>query len=196
MELHTALQHTTELYTAQRLGGVLARLCAIYPDSHVDCPKVGPTSVLSSRHWANFSPTYIAVWLVRLWRGLPIRATHKTEPTHYRAAGLCAARWCAARLCAIRLGSVEAHPCFFILEIFIKNIVIIWIIYSAAVLCMDVDIASSIGWHQKTLITSLLQCFDICWKQQTNYSYIYKYNECGYVQTPNLTVGISIVKHF
>ena len=67
-------------------------------------------SVLSSRRWANVSPTYIAVCLVSLWRGLPIRVTHATEPAHHRAARLCAARWCAARLCVIRLGCVEGHP--------------------------------------------------------------------------------------
>ena len=44
--------------------------------------------------------------MVRLWRGLPMRVTHTTEPAHHRAAGLCAARWCAARLCEIRLGCV------------------------------------------------------------------------------------------
>ena len=71
---------------------------------------VGPTSVLSSRLWANFCPTYIFVWLVRLWRGSPIRVTHTTEQAHHRAAGLCAARWCVARLCAIRLGCVEGPP--------------------------------------------------------------------------------------
>ena len=71
---------------------------------------VGPTSVLSSRRWANVSTTYIAVWLVKLWRGLPIRMTHTTEPAHHWAAGLCAAGWCAARLCAIRLGCAEGHP--------------------------------------------------------------------------------------
>ena len=35
---------------------------------------------------------------------------HTTEPAHYGAAGLCAARWCAARLCVFRLGCVEGHP--------------------------------------------------------------------------------------
>ena len=43
----------------------------------------GPTSVLFSRRWANVSTTYIAAWLVRLWRGLPIRVTHTTEPAHH-----------------------------------------------------------------------------------------------------------------
>ena len=87
-ELHTTWQHTTELHTTMRLGGVLARLCTI---------------------WANLSPTYIAVWLVRLWRGLPIPTPprHPIESVHHRAAGLlCAARWCAARLCVIWLGCV------------------------------------------------------------------------------------------
>ena len=32
------------------------------PDSNEGWPNVGPTSVLSSRRWANVSPTYIAVW--------------------------------------------------------------------------------------------------------------------------------------
>ena len=32
------------------------------PDSNVGWPDVGPTSVLSSRRWANVRPTYIAVW--------------------------------------------------------------------------------------------------------------------------------------
>ena len=52
-------------------------------------------------------------WLIRLWRGLPIRVTHTTEPALHRAAGLCAAWWCAARMCVIRLGCLEGHPwCF------------------------------------------------------------------------------------
>ena len=67
-EIHTTLQHTTELHTTQRHGGVLARLCAICPGGNVGWPNVGPTSVLSSRRWANVSPTNIAVWLVSLWR--------------------------------------------------------------------------------------------------------------------------------
>ena len=98
----------------QRLGGVLDRLCAICPNSSVGWPNVGPKSVLSSRCWANVSPTYNAVWLVRLCRGLPMRVTHATEPARHRVAGLCAVRWCAARLCVIRLGCVEGHPwmCF------------------------------------------------------------------------------------
>ena len=44
-ELDTTKQRTAELHTAQRLGGVLARLCAICPDSSVGWPNVGPTSV-------------------------------------------------------------------------------------------------------------------------------------------------------
>ena len=32
------------------------------PDSNEGWSNVGPTSVLSSRHWTNVSPTYIAVW--------------------------------------------------------------------------------------------------------------------------------------
>ena len=34
-----------------------------YPDSNVDWPNLGPTSVLSSRRWVNVSPTCIAVWV-------------------------------------------------------------------------------------------------------------------------------------
>ena len=83
---------------------------AIFPDSNVDWPNVDPTSVLSSRRWANVIPTYIAFWLVRLWSGLPIQMTHTTEPAHHRAARLCAARWRAAMLGAIWLGCVEDHP--------------------------------------------------------------------------------------
>ena len=103
-ELHTAEQHTNMLHTSQRLVGVLARLCAICPDSNVRWPNVGPMSVLLSWYWANVNPTYIAVWLIRLWKGLPIWVTHTTEPAHHQAAGLCAAWWCAARLCVIQLG--------------------------------------------------------------------------------------------
>ena len=80
---------------------MLARLCAICPDSSVGWPNIGPTSVLSSRRWANVSPTYIAVPLVRLGRGWPKRVTHTTEPAHHWATGLCAARW---------LGCVEGRP--------------------------------------------------------------------------------------
>ena len=109
-DLHTTEQHTTELHTTQRLGGVLARLCAICSDSNTGWPIVGPKSVLSSRRWANVSPAYIAIRLVRLWRGLPIRVTYTTEPAHHRAVGLHAARWCVALWCVIRLGCVEGHP--------------------------------------------------------------------------------------
>ena len=56
------------------------------------------------RRWANVGPTYIAVW-----RGLPIRVMHTTEPPHLRAVGLCAAQRCAARLSVIQLGCVEGH---------------------------------------------------------------------------------------
>ena len=109
-ELHTAEQHTTELHTTQRLGGVLARLCAICPDSNTSWPNVGPKSVLSSRRWTNVSPTYIALRLVRLWRGLPIRVTHRTEPAYHRVVVLFAARWCVARWCVIWLGCEKGHP--------------------------------------------------------------------------------------
>ena len=101
----------TELHTTQWLGGVLDRLWAICPNSSAGWPKIDPTSVLSSRRWANVSPTYNAVWLVRLCRGLPMRVPHTTEPARYRAAGLCAVRWCAARSCVIRLGCVEGQTC-------------------------------------------------------------------------------------
>ena len=47
------------------------RSYAICADSNVGRLNTGPTSVLSSRRWANVSPTYIAVWLIRLWIGLP-----------------------------------------------------------------------------------------------------------------------------
>ena len=100
---HRAAHHPVARWCA---GSV----CAICTDSNVGWPNVGPTSVLSSRRWANVIPTYIALWQVRLWRGLPIPVTHTTEPAHHRAAGLCAARWRAARLCAIRLGCVDGHP--------------------------------------------------------------------------------------
>ena len=64
-----------------------------------------------AQRWPNVgTPACIAVWLVRLRRGLPIRVTHTTEPAHHRAAGLCAAWRCAARLSVIRLGCVEGHP--------------------------------------------------------------------------------------
>ena len=33
------------------------------PDSNVGWPNVVPTSVLSSRRWANVAPTYTAVWV-------------------------------------------------------------------------------------------------------------------------------------
>ena len=99
------------LHTTQRLGGVLAWLYVLCPDSNIGWPNVDPKLVLSSRHRANASPTYTSVWLVRFWGGLPIWVTHTTEPTHHRAAGLCAARWCATRLCAIRLGCVEGYAC-------------------------------------------------------------------------------------
>ena len=36
-----------------------------FPDSDVGWPNVDPTSVLSSRRWANVSPTFIAVWVSR-----------------------------------------------------------------------------------------------------------------------------------
>ena len=104
------LQHTTELHTTQWLGGVLDRLCAICPNSSAGWPNIDPTAVLSPRRWANVSPTYNAVWLVRLCRGLPIRVTHTNEPARHRAAELCAVRWCAARLCINRLGCVVGHP--------------------------------------------------------------------------------------
>ena len=41
-----------------------------YPDSNVDVSSVGPKSVLPSRRWANFSATFITVWV--LWEILCI----------------------------------------------------------------------------------------------------------------------------
>ena len=90
---------------------MLHSACNLHPDNNVGWPNVDPTSVLSTRRWANVVSTYISVWLVRLWRWLPIRMTHKTEPAPHRAAGFCATWWCVARLCASRLGCVEDHPC-------------------------------------------------------------------------------------
>ena len=55
--------------------------CNLHPDNNVGWPNVGPTSILSSRRWANVSPTYIAVWLARLWRGWRTQLSrHTTEP--------------------------------------------------------------------------------------------------------------------
>ena len=48
-ELHTTKQHTTKLHTTQQLGGVLAWLCAICPDSIVGWPNVG-TIVVTGQH--------------------------------------------------------------------------------------------------------------------------------------------------
>ena len=69
-------------------------------------------------------PTYIAVWLVRLWRGLTTRVTHTAEPAHQRAALLCKAWWCAARLCAIRLGLCTGSPV--LCRFFTQLILIFW----------------------------------------------------------------------
>ena len=74
-KLHKTWQHTTELHTTQWLSGVLVRMCVPYPNRN------------SGR--SNVGPTYIACWLVRLWRGLPRRVTHTTEPAHHRASGAC-----------------------------------------------------------------------------------------------------------
>ena len=41
---------------------VLLVIIITIPDSNVSWPNVGPTSVLSSRRWANVSPTFIVVW--------------------------------------------------------------------------------------------------------------------------------------
>ena len=53
------------------------------PDNNISGPNVCPTMVLSSRRWANVSPTYIAVWegLLRLRfsifpKNLPYEAGH------------------------------------------------------------------------------------------------------------------------
>ena len=92
---------------AQRLGGVLARSSRQQyklTQRRYYRPDVGPTFFYPNLH--------CFLWLVRMWRGLTIPATHTTElAAHHRAAGLCAARWGAVRLCAIRLGCVEGHPC-------------------------------------------------------------------------------------
>ena len=41
-----------------------------HPDSNVGWPNVCPTSVLSSRRWANVRPTFIAVWAVMWYFGV------------------------------------------------------------------------------------------------------------------------------
>ena len=63
-ELHITKQHTTELHTTQRFGGILVPLCASRPDSNVDWPHVGPTSVLSSEVGSTLAqPTLLSDWL-------------------------------------------------------------------------------------------------------------------------------------
>ena len=46
-----------------------------YPDSNLEWPNVGPTSVLSSRRWANVTPTYIAVWVLTPTSAIPNEIT-------------------------------------------------------------------------------------------------------------------------
>ena len=52
--------HTEQHHAPGISSGI--RYVELLPDSNEGWPNVGPTSVLSSRRWANVSPTYIAVW--------------------------------------------------------------------------------------------------------------------------------------
>ena len=83
------------------------------PDSNTGWPNVGTIVSTLAQRYPNL---HCFLWLVRMWRGLTIPATHTTEPAaHHRAAGLCAAQWGAARLCAITSTQVMVYhwwiPC-------------------------------------------------------------------------------------
>ena len=70
-------------------------------------PNVGTIVPTLGQCWGN-----LHCWLVRLWKRLPILATHTTEPTHHQVTGLCVVWWCVDRSCVIRLGCVEGRPWF------------------------------------------------------------------------------------
>ena len=142
-------------------------------ESHVGWPNFAPTSVLSSWHWA-VSPAYIAVWLVRLLRELPIWVTHTAEPAHHRATGLCAAQWCAARLSTIRLGLCRGSPVLPIDSInHLERTVDHWYLFSCP-LCFSWDLVimncNYVGWSTQCGLHHVF-VHNISWKLLRWYSW-------------------------